>query len=113
MFVQLKDLRMSLINHRSDTDSVEQEFANEPSLKIPGLVTELSPVKQLDFSELSPVKQLDFSESSTQSPAEGLPPQLDFPATPYIEEAVNSERPSASESATGVVQNTAIGRGES
>jgi hypothetical protein len=107
MFVQLKDLRMSLTDHRSDTDSVEKEFADEQSLKIPGLVTELSPVKQLDFSELSPVKQLDFSESSTQSPAGDLPPQLDFPVTSYVEEAVNSGRQSASESATGVVQDAA------
>jgi len=100
---------MALIDHRSDTDSVEKEFASEQSLKIPGLVTELSPVKQLDFSELSPVQQLDFSESATQSPAEDLPPQLDFPTTSYVEEVV---KPASSESATGVVQGAAIGRGE-
>jgi surface antigen len=104
MFVQLKDLRMPLIDHRSDTDSVEKEFSSEQSLKIPGLVSELSPVKQLDFSELSPVKQLDFSESSTQSPAEVLPPQLDFPSTSYVENVVQQ---SSSESATGAVHSAA------
>src|SRR2546421_5663236 len=104
MFVKLKDLRMSLIDHRSDTDSVEKEISSEQSLKVPGLVTELSPVKQLDFSEPSPVKQLDFSEGSTQSPAEDLPLQLDFPSTSYVEEVVKQ---SSSESATGAVPNTA------
>jgi hypothetical protein len=78
---------MSLIDHRSDTDSVEKEFSDGQSLKIP-------------VTEFSPIKQLDFSEDSTQSPAEDLPPQLDFPATSFIEDAM---RQSSSETATGAI----------
>lgn len=84
---------MSLIDHRSDTDSIEKEFFSGQSLKIPELVT-----------ELSPVKQLDFSEASTQSPTEDLPPQLDFPIASYAENIV---RQSSSELTTGAVQRAA------
>jgi hypothetical protein len=84
---------MSLTDRRSDTDSVEREFSKGQSLKISGLVT-----------ELSPVKQLDFSEGSTQSSDEDLPPQLDFPATSYLE---NTIRQTTSELASGVLPNAA------
>src|SRR5271166_5143844 len=68
---------MSLIDRLSDTNSVEQKFAKGHSLKIPGLVT-----------ELSPVKQLDFFESPSQPSAEDEFPQLDFPAQSFVGEGV-------------------------
>jgi hypothetical protein len=86
--VQLKDLRMSLIDHRSDIESSEKESSTGKSLKLPGLVT-----------ELSPVEQLGFAESPTQSPDEDLPPQLDFPATTCVEHAIQQQ--ATSEPTTG------------
>jgi hypothetical protein len=89
---------MSLIDHRSDMDKVEKESSTGKSLKVSGVV-----------SELSPVKQMDFPENATQSPDENLPPQLDFPTTSYIE---NAMRLSTSELATGEVSSAVQGAAE-
>lgn len=68
---------MSLIDHRSGIDHVEKESSSGQSFHVPEVV-----------SEFSPVEQLDFPVNATQSPNEDLPPQLDFPATSYVESAM-------------------------
>lgn len=54
----------------------EKQHVDTQSLKIPGLVTELSPVEQLSFPD-----QPLLAESAAPSSADEVP-QLDFPASP-------------------------------
>ena len=76
---------MSLIDRRLDTDDKKQAADAQP-LKIPGLITEMSPIKQLDFSD--PPAQLSSKHQI---------PQLDFPSQAYADQP-------AAEPVTGAVQ---------